>query len=154
MTDEPATPTSATSTDPATGPDRDFLANAIKALVDKPEDVIIKRTIDDLGVLITVQVGADDMSKLIGKAGRTAKSLRTLLRVVGAKHDLRSNMKILEPDGSEYRAPERDDRPTRPPRAPRPPRAAAPAAKTTPAPKPAENKDDGASAGGAFDNII
>ncbi len=152
------TPPPTTSSDPATGPDRDFLEQAIKALVDKPEDVIIKRSVDDLGVLITVQVGQEDMSKIIGKAGRTAKSLRTLLRVVGAKHDLHSNMKILESDGSEYRVPEgeRENRPARPPRTSRPPRAAAkPPAKATPAAaKPAENKDDGANAGGAFDDII
>ncbi len=41
------------------------------------------------------------MGKVIGKSGQTAKAIRTLLKVVGAKHDARVNMKIVEPEGSD-----------------------------------------------------
>jgi predicted RNA-binding protein YlqC (UPF0109 family) len=77
----------------------EYLEMTIKALVDKSDDVKIVKTIDEMGVLMTVDVNADDMGKLIGRQGATAKSIRTLLRVVGMKHNQRVNMKINEPLG-------------------------------------------------------
>jgi predicted RNA-binding protein YlqC (UPF0109 family) len=76
-----------------------FLDFVVKALVDKPEAVEITRTVDEMGVLLLLTVHADDMGKIIGKDGNTAKSLRTLLRVVGMKHNARVNLKINEPAG-------------------------------------------------------
>jgi predicted RNA-binding protein YlqC (UPF0109 family) len=76
-----------------------FLDTTIKALVDKPEDVKINKTIDEMGVLMTIDVNGEDMGKLIGKKGATANSIRTLLRTVGMKHNQRVNMKISEPLG-------------------------------------------------------
>ncbi len=76
-----------------------YLDMTIKALVDKPEDAKIVKTIDEMGVLMTVDVAPEDMGKLIGRQGATAKSIRTLLRVVGMKHNQRVNMKINEPAG-------------------------------------------------------
>ncbi len=52
-----------------------------------------------MGVLLLLTVHPDDMGKIIGKAGNTAKSIRTLLRVVGMKTDARVNLKIEEPEG-------------------------------------------------------
>jgi uncharacterized protein len=75
----------------------EYLEMTIKALVDKPEDVKIVKTIDEMGVLMTVDVNGEDMGKLIGRQGATAKSIRTLLRVVGMKYNQRVNMKINEP---------------------------------------------------------
>ena len=75
---------------------RDFV---VKALVDHPESVVTTRTVDEMGVLLTLTVHPDDMGKMIGKDGNTAKSLRTLLRVVGMKHNARVNLKINEPIG-------------------------------------------------------
>lgn len=76
-----------------------FLDFVVKALVDNPDAVVINRTVDEMGVLLTLTVHADDMGKIIGKDGNTAKSLRTLLRVVGMKHNARVNLKINEPQG-------------------------------------------------------
>jgi len=76
-----------------------FLDYVVKALVDKPEAVETARTVDEMGVLLTLTVDASDMGKIIGKDGNTAKSLRTLLRVVGMKHNARVNLKINEPAG-------------------------------------------------------
>ena len=76
-----------------------YLEMTIKALADHSEDVKIVKTIDEMGVLMTVDVNAEDMGKLIGRQGATAKSIRTLLRVVGMKHSQRVNMKINEPLG-------------------------------------------------------
>ena len=79
--------------------DTQFLEYVIKALVDNPNDVKIKRTVDEMGVLLTLDVNAADMGKVIGRSGNTAKAIRTLLRVVGMKHNARVNLKISEPEG-------------------------------------------------------
>lgn len=74
-----------------------FLDFVVKALVEKPEDVKIVRTVDEMGVLMTLDVNKDDMGKIIGREGNTAKAIRTLLRVVGMKNNSRVNLKINEP---------------------------------------------------------
>jgi len=85
----------------ATHKDRDFIEFVVKNIVDSPEEVVIDRTIDDLGILITLKVAKDDMGKIIGKNGQTAKAIRVLLRLIGSKNEERVNLKILEPEGSE-----------------------------------------------------
>lgn len=80
--------------------DQEFVEYLVKALVDHPEDVKTERTIDEMGVLLTLHVNQADMGQVIGRQGQTAKSIRTLLRVVGAKHKSRVNLKIYEPEGS------------------------------------------------------
>ena len=86
-----------------TGMERDeqFLEYVVKALADFPNDVKITRTVDEMGVLLTLSVNKDDMGKIIGRSGQTAKAIRTVLRVVGMKNDARVNLKIEEPEGSE-----------------------------------------------------
>lgn len=81
--------------------DQQFLEYVIKALVDHTEDVKITRVVDEMGVLLTLSVHKDDMGKVIGRSGATAKAIRTILRVVGMKYDARVNLKIEEPEGSE-----------------------------------------------------
>ena len=81
--------------------DQQFIEYVVKNLVDHPEDVQIERTIYDRGVLLKLTVHTDDMGKVIGKAGSTAKAIRTLLRVVGSKTDERLNLKIVDPDAPE-----------------------------------------------------
>jgi len=77
-----------------------FLEYVVKALVDAPEKVVITRTVDEMGVLLTLVVDNADMGKVIGRLGNTAKAIRTLLRVVGMKNNSRVNLKINEPEGS------------------------------------------------------
>jgi len=79
--------------------DQQFLETVVKSLVDNPDSVGINRTVDEMGVLLTLDVHADDMGKIIGRSGNTAKAIRTLLRVVGMKNDARVNLKINEPEG-------------------------------------------------------
>ena len=79
--------------------DQQFLEHVVKALVDHPDSVKVNRTVDEMGVLLTLDVHADDMGKIIGRSGNTAKAIRTLLRVVGMKNDARVNLKINEPEG-------------------------------------------------------
>ena len=53
-----------------------------------------------MGVLLALSIHPEDMGKIIGRAGNTAKAIRTLLRVVGMKNHARVNLKIEEPEGS------------------------------------------------------
>jgi len=77
-----------------------FLEYVVKALVDNPNDVKIERTLDEMGVLISLTVNPLDMGKIIGRMGNTAKAIRTLLRIIGMKNNARVNLKINEPEGS------------------------------------------------------
>lgn len=79
--------------------DKEFVEYVVRALVTNPDAVEVKRSVDDMGVLLELTVDPADMGKVIGKAGATAKSIRTLLRVLGAKNDSRVNLKIVEPEG-------------------------------------------------------
>lgn len=84
--------------------DARFLEFVVKSLVDNPQDVKINRTVDEMGVLITLDISPEDMGKIIGRSGNTAKAIRTLLRVVGMKNNARVNLKINEPVGGKRSA--------------------------------------------------
>jgi predicted RNA-binding protein YlqC (UPF0109 family) len=86
--------------------DQEFVEYVVKALVDNADKVKVERRVDEMGVLITLDVDALDMGKIIGRDGATAKALRTLLRVVGMKNNARVNLKINEPEG---RAPREEE---------------------------------------------
>ena len=79
--------------------DQDFLEFIVKTLVDNPDAVKVERVVDEMGVLLTLDVDPQDMGKIIGRSGNTAKAIRTLLRVVGMKNNARVNLKINEPQG-------------------------------------------------------
>jgi len=78
--------------------DQEFVEMVVKSIVDTPDKVKTERKVDEMGVLIELTVDPSDMGKIIGKEGRTAKSIRTLLRVLGAKERARVNLKIIEPE--------------------------------------------------------
>ncbi len=79
--------------------DREFLEYVVKALVDNPKDVTIDRKVDEMGVLLSLKVHADDMGQIVGKGGSTARSIRNLVRIIGLKNHARVNLKIEEPEG-------------------------------------------------------
>jgi len=79
--------------------DQEFVEFVIKSIVDHPDDVKTDRQIDEMGVLLTLKVNPQDMGQVIGRQGGTARAIRTLLRVIGAKHNARVNFKIEEPEG-------------------------------------------------------
>ncbi len=80
--------------------DQEFVEYVVKSIVDHPDDVKLERSIDEMGVLITLSVNPEDMGQVIGRQGATAKSIRTLLRVIGARNNARVNLKVKEPEGS------------------------------------------------------
>ncbi|MEO5927631.1 MAG: KH domain-containing protein [Patescibacteria group bacterium] len=80
--------------------DQEFIEYVVKSIVNHPEDVKAERTIDERGVLITLHINQEDMGYVIGRQGQTARALRILLKIVGAKDNARVNLKIYEPDGA------------------------------------------------------
>jgi uncharacterized protein len=80
--------------------DQQFVEYVVKAIVNNPNDVRTERTVDERGVLITLYINPADMGYVIGRQGQTARSVRTLLRIVGAKSNARVNLKIYEPEES------------------------------------------------------
>ncbi|MFH0912362.1 MAG: KH domain-containing protein [Patescibacteria group bacterium] len=87
--------------------DKNFVEYVVKAIVDNPDKVQVERKVDEMGVLIELTVAPEDMGKIIGKEGQTAKAIRTLLRVLGAQINARINLKIIEPEGSTMAAREK-----------------------------------------------
>jgi predicted RNA-binding protein YlqC (UPF0109 family) len=80
--------------------DQEFVEYVVKSIVGHPDDVRTERTIDERGVLITLFINQEDMGYVIGRQGQTARSIRTLLKIVGAKNNARVNLKIFEPEGA------------------------------------------------------
>lgn len=91
--------------------DKQFLEFLVKNLVDHPDDVQVDRKVDELGVLLTLKVNAQDMGQVVGRQGMTAKAIRMLLRIVGVKNNARVNLKIEEPEGSTHVRRPMPDRP-------------------------------------------
>lgn len=81
--------------------DQQFVEYVVKSLVGNPDDVVVDRTIDEKGVLLTLTVNPEDLGRVIGRRGATAQSLRTLLRALGTKNAARYNLKIVNNDGED-----------------------------------------------------
>lgn len=79
--------------------DQEFVEFIVKNLVDHPTDVHITRSVDEMGVLLTLKINPEDMGQVIGRGGQTARAIRMLTRIVGLKANARVNLKIEEPEG-------------------------------------------------------
>ncbi len=84
--------------------DQQFVEYIVKTLVNNPDKVNIDRTIDEKGVLLSLEVDPEDVGRIIGRRGATAQSIRTLLRALGTKNDARYNLKIVNNDGFDQAA--------------------------------------------------
>ena len=67
-----------------------------KSLVDSPDDVEVTVTEEDETILVDLAVAKDDLGKVIGKQGRTARAMRSLLSAAAGKEDKKSRLNILE----------------------------------------------------------
>jgi len=67
----------------------------VKAIVNKPDAVVLTEEISDGGVLLKLQVDAEDMGRVIGKQGRVVQAMRTLLRVMAAKEGTRVELVVM-----------------------------------------------------------
>jgi predicted RNA-binding protein YlqC (UPF0109 family) len=76
---------------------KEFIEFIAKHLVDMPDNVVVEEAMpDDHTVEVKLTVGADDVGKVIGKSGKTAQSMRTLLTAVAAKEGKRASLKIVD----------------------------------------------------------
>jgi predicted RNA-binding protein YlqC (UPF0109 family) len=75
---------------------RDLLEEIAKALVDHPEDVAIKEVEGEQTTVLELRVRTEDLGKVIGRQGRTARAIRTLLAAAGMKVQKRFVLEILE----------------------------------------------------------
>jgi predicted RNA-binding protein YlqC (UPF0109 family) len=90
--------------------DKEFLELLVKSIVSHPDKVVVERTVDERGVLLTLKLEPTDMGYVIGRKGQTAQAIRTLLKIIGAKNNARVNLKIYEPEG--MKPARHDDEPT------------------------------------------
>ncbi len=67
-----------------------------KALVDEPDHVSVEAVDDEQGTVLELRVGAGDVGKVIGRQGRTARSMRTILGAAATKSHKRFSLEILE----------------------------------------------------------
>jgi hypothetical protein len=75
---------------------KDLVELIAKKLVAHPEDVQVRAIDGEQGQTIELRVNPDDMGRVIGKSGRTAKAIRTLLNSAASKANLRVTLQILE----------------------------------------------------------
>ncbi len=81
--------------------DKNFLEFVVKSIVSNPDKVAVERTVDEMGVLLTLKIDPSDMGYVIGRRGQTAQAIRTLLKIIGAKNNARVNLKIHDPEGAQ-----------------------------------------------------
>lgn len=75
---------------------KDLVENIARALVDQPEEVSVTLIEGQQTTVLELQVAQEDLGKVIGKQGRTARAMRTLLGVAGTKGNQRYVLEILE----------------------------------------------------------
>ena len=68
----------------------------VKALVDAPDQVEITEELKDDETVISIKVASDDMGKVIGKQGRIAKAIRTVVKAAAIKDDAKVSVEILQ----------------------------------------------------------
>ncbi len=74
----------------------ELIAHIARSLVDQPDMVRVSRTEENDAVIIELAVAPDDLGKVIGKQGRTARAMRSLLAALAAKENKRSRLEIVE----------------------------------------------------------
>lgn len=77
--------------------DIEYVTNIVGGIISKPESLTIVRSVDEMGVLLSLTVAKQDMGKVIGQGGATAKAIRTLLNSFGYTENAKVSLKILEP---------------------------------------------------------
>lgn len=75
---------------------KDLIAYIAKALVDKPEEVVVTEIEGEQTSVIELKVAKEDLGKVIGKQGRTARAMRTILSASSTKLKKRAVLEIIE----------------------------------------------------------
>lgn len=74
---------------------KELVEYLVKALVDKPEEVSIVQTDGESVTILEIRVASDDAGKVIGKEGRIANAIRTIVKAAAAKNNKRVNVEIM-----------------------------------------------------------
>jgi len=74
---------------------RELVEFIAKSIVNSPDDVVVTEETDEQGVILKLQVADDDKGRVIGKQGRIAAAMRTLIRVKAAKQGTRATLEII-----------------------------------------------------------
>ncbi|MDQ2087018.1 KH domain-containing protein [Herbivorax sp. ANBcel31] len=75
---------------------KELLEAVAKALVDYPEDVSVNEVEGEKSIILELKVAKDDMGKVIGKQGRIAKAIRTVIKAAAVKENKRVSVEILQ----------------------------------------------------------
>ena len=75
---------------------KELLEFIARELVDEPDAVEVTETEDDRGVLLTLHVAPDDMGKVIGRAGRAARAIRSVIRAAGTRAGVHASVEIVD----------------------------------------------------------
>jgi predicted RNA-binding protein YlqC (UPF0109 family) len=75
---------------------KELIEYIVKALVDNPEKVEVKEIAGEKSIIYELKVGEGDLGKVIGKEGRTAKAVRTIITAAAMKQGKRAVLEILE----------------------------------------------------------
>lgn len=76
---------------------KEFIEYLVKQIIKKPEDVAIEEQNSDMGIQIIIKVADEDMGIIIGKEGRTIKSIRALAKAKAIIDNIRVNVELLDP---------------------------------------------------------
>ena len=74
---------------------KDLVEYIVKSIVSEPDEVKVTEENSEQGILIKLEVSPEDKGRVIGRQGRVAEAIRTLLRVKGAKNETRVRLEIL-----------------------------------------------------------
>ena len=75
---------------------KELLEMIAKSLVDEPQDVVVQEDITDYGVVLKLKVAPDDMGKIIGKQGKRARALRTIMKAVSFRNNTNVTLEIQD----------------------------------------------------------
>ena len=74
---------------------KELVMYIVKALVDNPDEVTVEETMEKDEIILKLKVSQDDVGKVIGKQGRIAKAIRTVLKSAGNKENIKVTLEIL-----------------------------------------------------------
>lgn len=75
---------------------QELITHIARSLVDEPDDVKVSKSVTDDTVTLELSVAPNDLGKVIGKQGRTARAMRSILSVTAARDNMRSRLDIVE----------------------------------------------------------
>jgi len=81
-------------------PEAVYLFNIVSPIINNHDALSIQRTVDERGILLTISVAQEDMGKIIGSQGDSARAIRRLIRQFGLSQNKHVAVKINEPEGN------------------------------------------------------